>query len=259
MSINTENRRSPLPVAASNWALFLDVDGTLLDIAPAPDAVEIPPGLPRCLDDAARALGGALALISGRPIAWIDKKLTPDRLPAAGQHGAEVRLSSGGPVNALVKRPDLSLLRTRATELAAAMPGVIVEEKSFGIALHYRSAPQWAGELRRRMEVLMQDMDGGLHLLAGKMVFEIKPAVAWKERAVEMFMNVPPFVGRIPVFVGDDLTDENGFRAARRRGGYAIQVGPTRSEQSTSWVENPAAVRDWLAALPTIVQSKAAS
>jgi trehalose 6-phosphate phosphatase len=250
MGSNLNTRPSVLPAAAPNWALFLDIDGTLLDIAPAPEAVVVPPSLPYALAAAAEALGGALALVSGRPIAWIDRVFAPLCLPTAGQHGAEIRLAGDKPVQVIVKVPNLAPVRLRAAAIAAALPGVLLEEKTFGVALHYRSVPQAATELRSRMKRLVLELGDRFELLSGKMVLEIRSAMAWKERAVEAFMEVPPFAGRIPVFIGDDTTDHDAFRAARRRGGHAVQVGPG-PEGIADWrVDGPWTVRDWLEALP---------
>jgi trehalose 6-phosphate phosphatase len=250
MTPNLDTRTSVLPAASSNWALFLDIDGTLLDIAAAPEAVVIPPRLPEALAAAAEALGGALALVSGRPITWIDRMFAPLCLPTAGQHGAEIRLAGDKPVQVIVKVPNLAPVRLRAAAIAGALPGVLVEEKTYGVALHYRNVPQAATELRSRMKRLVLELGDRFELLSGKMVLEIRSAMAWKERAVEAFMEVQPFAGRVPVFIGDDTTDHDAFRAARRRGGHAVQVGPG-PEGIADWsVEGPWMIRDWLEALP---------
>lgn len=254
MTRTPENQGLTLPAASKNWALFLDIDGTLLDIAPTPESVVVPPGLLQALENVSGALDGAVAFVSGRPIEWIDGFFSPLRLPSAGQHGAEIRLSSSDSIQATVELPDLRELRARVAAIAAAMPGVLVEEKSFGVALHYRNAPECAVELHDRLAALLRELRSDLHLLPGKMVLEIKAVAAWKERAVEIFMEVEPFRGRTPVVVGDDKTDEGGFRAAQRRGGYAIQVGPGTSTVATGYVPSPAAVRDWLAHLPATLR-----
>jgi trehalose 6-phosphate phosphatase len=250
MGANLDTRTSVLPAASRNWALFLDIDGTLLDIAAAPEAVVIPPTLPPALAAASAALGGALALVSGRPIEWIDRVFAPLCLPTAGQHGAEIRLAGDKPVQVIVKVPNLAPVRLRAAAIAAALPGVLLEEKTFGVAIHYRNVPHAATELRSRMKRLVLELGDKFELLSGKMVLEIRSAMAWKERAVEAFMEVPPFVGRVPVFIGDDTTDHDAFRAARRRGGHAVQVGPG-PEGIADWsVDDPGTIRAWLETLP---------
>lgn len=250
----SEHQDLMLPAASKNWALFLDIDGTLLDLAPTPDAVVVPPGLLQVLENVSGVLDGAAAFVSGRPIEWIDRLFRPLAWPAAGQHGAEIRLSRHDAVQSTVEVPDLSELRARAAAIAASMPGVLVEEKSFGIALHYRNVPEQGPALHRRIEALLRELKSDLQLLPGKMVFEIKAVAAWKERAVEIFMEVEPFRGRLPVVIGDDTTDEGAFRAARRRGGYAIQVGPRSSTVATAHIQSPTAVRDWLARIPTTLR-----
>ena len=253
-----ENQILTLPAASKNWALFLDIDGTILDIAPTPDAVAVPPGLLQILENVSDVLGGAVAFVSGRPINWIDRVFEPLRIAAAGQHGAEIRLSGRDTVHPTVELPDLHLLRSRVAAIAATMPGVLVEEKTFGVALHYRSVPERSVELRDRLDALLTELKSDLHLLTGKMVFEIKAMAAWKERAIEIFMEVEPFLGRTPVVLGDDKTDEGAFKASLRRGGYAIQVGPGASTVATGFIQSPAAVRDWLSRLPSALRGTAA-
>lgn len=249
MTRTSDHQDSTLPAASKNWALFLDIDGTLLDLAPTPDAVVVPPGLLQTLENVDEALSGAAAFVSGRPIEWIDRLFQPLLWPAAGQHGAEIRLTKHDAVQSTVEIPDLSDLRARVAAVAASIPGVLVEEKTFGVALHYRNTPERGPELHQRLEELLRDMSD-LQLLRGKMVLEIKAVSAWKERAVEIFMEVEPFRGRLPVVIGDDTTDEGAFRAARRRGGYAIQVGPRASPIATAYIPSPNDVRAWLASLP---------
>jgi len=253
-----ENQTLTLPAASKNWALFLDIDGTLLDLAPTPDAVVVPSGLLQVLENLAEVLDGAAAFVSGRPIEWIDRLFRPLSWPAAGQHGAEIRLTRHDPVQSTVEVPDLSKLRAHTAAIAAAIPGVLVEDKSFGVALHYRNAPERGTELRERLEGLLRELKSDLQLLRGKMVFEIKAVSAWKERAVEIFMEVEPFRGRLPVVIGDDTTDEGAFRAAKRRGGHAIQVGPGESPVASCFIPNPTAVREWLAHLSETLQRESA-
>lgn len=250
MTRMSEHQDLMLPAASKNWALFLDIDGTLLDLAPTPDAVVVPPGLLPVLESVFDALDGAAAFVSGRPIEWIDRLFRPLSWPAAGQHGAEIRLTRHDAVQSTVEVPDLSELRARATTIARSIPGVLVEDKSFGLALHYRNVPEQGPALHRRVEAMLRELKSDLQLLPGKMVIEIKAVAAWKERAVEIFMEVEPFRGRVPVVIGDDTTDEGAFRAAQRRGGYAIQVGPGKSTVATAHIQSPAAVRAWLARIP---------
>lgn len=203
-------------------ALFLDFDGTMVDIAPQPHAVEVPEPLIPLLRALHRYLGGALAVISGRPIAQLDAFLHPLQIPAAGVHGAE-RRSAGGQVHLLDTHP-LDHVEHAARALAARHPQLLVENKRGSLALHYRQAP----ELEQLCLDTMQravDESPGMTLLRGKMVAEAKPGGASKGRAIEDFLREAPFAGRTPVFIGDDVTDEAGFSTVQRLGGTGVKVG----------------------------------
>lgn len=203
-------------------ALFLDFDGTLVDIAMRPDAVQVPPGLVEVLRSLHQRLGGALAVISGRPIAQIDGYLAPLRLGVAGVHGAERRRADGS----LVQSPVESLAEAlrAASRLAARHPGLRLEVKRGALALHYRLAPALEEECLRTMEQAAHARPG-LALLRGKMVVEVKPAGVSKGHAIEAFLSEAPFAGRRPVFIGDDQTDETGFAVVQGCGGIGVKVG----------------------------------
>lgn len=247
-----------LPEPAGNWALFLDIDGTILDIAPTPDGVIVPPDLPHSLQEVANALGGAVALVSGRAVPWIDRVFSPLRLPTAGQHGAELRLSAGAPVRAVAACEDLNPIRRRIEGVVAEWPGVVVEPKTFGIGVHFRLVPERAGDVRRLLEEIASDAGGRYELLPGKMLIELKPSGPTKGRVAAAFMAVPPFAGRLPVFIGDDRTDEDGFKEVLARGGHAVQVGPGVSAVASASVANPAALRSWLKHFPSVVRGAVA-
>lgn len=204
-------------------ALFLDFDGTLVDIAPQPEAVKVPVAMLHTLHALQRELGGALAVISGRPIAQLDAFLAPLKLPMAGVHGTERRNAQGE----LTLQPTYSLEHVwRAAEaLAARHHELRVEHKRGSIALHYRQAPELEPQCRAAMEEAVAQSPG-LSLLAGKMVLEAKPDGASKGLAIEAFLREPPFAGRVPVFVGDDVTDEVGFSAVQKGGGLGVKIGP---------------------------------
>ncbi len=208
-----------------SWALFLDLDGTLLDLAETPAEVVQPVGLVEDLSVAAGKLGGALAIVTGRPIAVLDELLRPLKLPAAGQHGAELRLSPAEAAFCLPTAPIGAALRTMVLQAASAFPGVAVEDKGQTIALHYRAAPAAGEALRRRLAGFLAESDSGLALGRGKMVMEIRDPCYGKGSAVEAFMGEPGFAGRLPIFIGDDETDRDGFTAAGRLGGPALRVG----------------------------------
>lgn len=203
-------------------ALFLDFDGTLVDIAPQPEAVVVPPSLIRTLDAAQHYLGGALALISGRPIEQIDRFLHPMKLPVAGVHGAERRNARGE--LALLPSPALDIVEEAALELVRAHPRVRVEIKRGSIALHYRQAPELEAQCVQTLQRAVERSQG-LTLLRGKMVVEAKPGGASKGAAIAAFMAEPPFAGRTPIFVGDDVTDEVGFATVQQMHGLGVKVG----------------------------------
>jgi trehalose 6-phosphate phosphatase len=220
-------------------ALFLDFDGSLVDLAPQPEAVIVPSELVATLQSLSGYLGGALALISGRPIEQIDAFLTPLRLPAAGVHGAERRGADGGMT--LLSTHPLERVEEAALTLAARHPLLRVENKRGSIALHYRQAPELEELCLETMQAAVEESPG-LTLLRGKMVAEAKPGGASKGRAIEAFMREAPFAGRTPVFVGDDFTDEVGFSTVQRLGGLGIKVG---DGPSVAWqrLASPAALR----------------
>jgi trehalose 6-phosphate phosphatase len=214
-------------ILCPSCALFFDFDGTLVDLAPQPEAVIVPPQLVSTLRALTGCLGGAVAVISGRPIAQIDQFFAPLRLPAAGVHGAERRGADG--VLSLLNTHSLERVRTTAEALAARHSALRVEYKRGSIALHYRQAPELEQLCHEAMQAAVTESPG-LSLLRGKMVFEAKPGAASKGRAIEAFLLEEPFAGRTPVFVGDDVTDEAGFAVVQNRGGLGVKVGAGASE-----------------------------
>jgi trehalose 6-phosphate phosphatase len=223
-------------------ALFLDFDGTLVDIAPQPEDVVVPDQLVHTLEQLHAYLGGALALISGRPLEQIDAFLRPLVVPAAGVHGAERRSASGE--LSLVSTHPLQAVEGAALALAARDERLRVEVKRGSIALHYRQAPELEGECVATMQRAVENSPG-LTLLRGKMVVEAKPGGASKGAAIEAFMGEPPFTGRTPVFVGDDITDEVGFATVQRMRGLGIKVGAGPSV-AFARIASPAAFRQQL-------------
>jgi trehalose 6-phosphate phosphatase len=223
-------------------AVFLDFDGTLVDIAPQPEAVIVPPALAATLEQLHRYLGGALALISGRPITQIDAFLKPLALPAAGVHGAE-RRGVDGTVTLLSTHP-LERVEAGALALAREDSRLRVETKRGSVALHYRQAPEREADCIAAMQAAVEQSPG-LTLLRGKMVVEAKPGGASKGAAIEAFMAEPPFAGRTPVFVGDDITDEVGFATVQRMKGLGVKVG---EGATVAWqrIATPALFREQL-------------
>lgn len=227
------------PIAPDQAALFLDFDGTLVEIAPRPDAVVVPPDLPALLSRLASRLGGAVAVVSGRPLAELEA-LLPVPLPMAGDHGATLRPAPGAPVERLPLPAPPEDWRDRAEALAAGFPGALVEGKAHGFVLHYRLAPE-AGAIARAALEAMVGADGDFVVMPARMAWEVKPRAVSKATAVAGLMARPPFAGRQPVFIGDDVTDEAGMAAARAAGGLGLRLQDAFG--------TPAALRTWLARL----------
>jgi len=218
----------PPPPLDPASALFVDVDGTLLEIAPDPKAVQVPPHLPELLRALEARHGGAFALVSGRAIAALDRLFAPWQAAAAGLHGGERRRSDGSraDIDPGIASAALERIRPAAAEFAADLSGVRIEDKGGTLALHYRSTPERAAAVERFAQEAVAAGRGALRQLAGKMVIELVPRGFGKGRAIAAFLAEPPFCGRRPVFLGDDVTDEEGFAEIERRGGVAIRVGP---------------------------------
>lgn len=234
-------------------ALFLDFDGTMVDIAPQPQAVHVPEPLIAVLRELDDYLKGAVAVISGRPIAQIDAFLQPLKLPVAGVHGAE-RRGADGRVHLLDTHP-LDHVQQVAWTLAEQHPGLLLESKRGSLALHYRQRPELEELCLRTMQDAV-DESPGLTLLRGKMVVEAKPGGASKGHAIEAFMAEAPFTGRAPIFIGDDRTDEVGFATVQRLGGMGIKVG---AGSTTAWqrLSDPATLRSELEAVVTARTTRA--
>lgn len=204
-------------------ALFLDFDGTLVEIAEHPAAICVPAWLPQLLSCLQRRLRGALAVVSGRPLAELDHWLQPFASAAAGLHGAELRRAAGAPIERTL-RIDLSGTAAQLAPAVAGMPGVWLEDKGSALALHFRAAPQFEQACLALARSVASE--SGLQVLRGRMVVELKSAAADKGSAVQRLMLEPVFVSRRPVFIGDDITDEDGFAAVHRLSGRSIRVGP---------------------------------
>jgi len=236
-----------------DMAVFIDVDGTLLEIAPHPALVEVPPQLPNLLRRLADERGGALALISGRPIADLDRLFQPWKGAAAGLHGIERRHPDGRRIATGDTQADraaaaaLDRLRPELAALAARQPGVWLEDKGRTLALHYRAAPEAGTAIRDAAMRLLRENADALRLIAGKMVVEFQPRHHGKDKVIAAFMAEPPFQARMPVFLGDDTTDEDGFAEINRRGGISVRVGPPpRGSAARYELPSVSAALDWL-------------
>ncbi|HZF32254.1 MAG TPA: trehalose-phosphatase [Candidatus Angelobacter sp.] len=240
-------------VSDSGSSLFLDVDGTLLDIAPTPELVVVPAELSATLSRLSSLLGGALALVSGRPIVQLDRLFAPLRLPAAGEHGAEIRLAADQGIIAGPAPVALARLVAQLTAATAGFAGVRIERKRAGLVVHYRQAPEQAARLRDLVDVAVADHVADIHVMPGKMVLEVKERTYSKGQAVIALMQRPPFAGRPPLFLGDDASDRDGFAAARRLGGCGAAVGLDHADAADWLFASPAAVRAWLARLAAML------
>ncbi len=233
---------SPFPpgVDPRRIALFLDFDGTLVEIAPTPDTVVVPPGLPALLERLGTRLGGALAIVSGRPLRELDHFL-PSRLAMAAEHGAALRIEPG----AEAERPNLPSppeeWRQRALALAESFAGARLENKAHGLVVHWRLAPEAAEPARALLEGLVAEQPDHFTLLPAHMAWEVKPRSVSKGTVVARFLAHPPFAGRVPVFIGDDVTDEAGMAAAQAAGGLGLKLQDAFG--------SPARLREWLASL----------
>ncbi len=238
-------RAAAPPAARADWAYFLDVDGTLIDLAETPDAVHVDAALLGVLARLQRASGGALALASGRALAFLDGRLGALRLPIAGQHGLERRDASGR-VHAHATPPAAkAAIKQALAPVLARHPGLLLEDKGLTLALHYRRAPRLASYAHRLMAGLASAAGAGLELQRGKRVAEIKPAGVDKGTAIAEYLTEPPFRGRRPVFIGDDLNDEHGFAEVNKRDGVSVKVGKG-SSCARYRLRDVAAVRRWL-------------
>lgn len=225
--------------------MFLDVDGTLLEIADAPGKVWVDDRLPGILDRLQRRLAGAVALISGRRIDELDRLFPLRGMPAAGLHGLERRRSDGVVMRSVTEGLPAASRRS-LVGLAAAYPGVLIEDKGAAVAVHYRAAPEAEAAVRRCVGALMTGLAANFEVLDGKMVLEIRRRGGHKGDAVASFMAEPPFRGRLPVFIGDDVTDEDGFEAVNRLGGWSVRVGGVLATHARYRIADVAAVIDSL-------------
>lgn len=234
------------PPPAADWAIFLDIDGTLLTHAETPDGVYVDDALRVLLGQLRARSGGALALVSGRAVQDVDALFAPLVLPAAGQHGVERRDGAGRWHRLPFPEAQLRQIAQRFAAFKARHPGIVFENKGHNLALHYRLAPQFEREVRTLVERAVAELGADFEVQAGKMVFELKPGGHDKGTAIEAFLSEAPFARRTPVFIGDDLTDEFGFATVQRLGGHGVKVGA--GESIADWrLADVNAVRAWLA------------
>jgi trehalose 6-phosphate phosphatase len=227
-------------------ALLLDMDGTLIDLASTPDAVVVPAGLTATLTTLRKALDGALAIVTGRPIETVDRLLGDAPGAVAGEHGGAVRFNAGEPV----QRPDLpsppQAWLEQAEALVSRFPGALLERKARGFALHYRQAPAARDVFHDALQTMISTA-AGFDLLPAHMLWEVRPQGADKGRAVAALMQRAPFAGRLPIFIGDDRTDEDGMREARKHGGAGYRVDAVFGDPDgvRAWLRRSAERGDW--------------
>ncbi len=245
--VDTVEAKADIPSAIdpSSSALFVDIDGTLLDIAPTPAAVAIPSPLIDTLRKAQTAFSGALAIITGRRIADADRLLHPLKLAAAGVHGGEIRRSPNDPILTMCASIDRAVL-DRLNDISRRIPGAFVEPKGLGAAVHYRLSPDKEDEIRAMVLAAIGDSAPKLSVTNGRKVFEILPEGLSKGVAIEELLSHPPFKGRRPVMIGDDAGDIPAFDIARRKGGLGLRVAGEHFSPDLAEFDGPSSVRAWL-------------
>ena len=238
-------RRAPDTLDITVVALFLDVDGTLLEIRDNPADVVADEELIDILETCSARLNGAMSLVSGRSIAEVDRIFAPASFPIAGAHGTEFRFDDDRTVTVaddVLPAPVVESLEG----FAAKDDGLLLEYKRNGVSLRCRRAPQLADECRARVNALTPMLGDAFRVIKGKMVFEIVSATHNKGAAIETFLAQEPFAGRVPVFLGDDVTDEDGFKAVNAARGISIRVGSVRHSVAEYCLPDVADVRPWL-------------
>lgn len=253
-----KNRISGPPAPSLNWAYFLDVDGTLINIADTPQAVIVDQPLLDLIANLYKACGGALALVSGRMISDLQNRIKLVQLPLAGLHGLERRDSTGRLWLHAAPPAAKSAIKDALAPSLARFPGLLLEDKGLTLALHYRLAPTLAAHVHRLMGQLVRTHGPGLELQRGKFVVEIKPAGIDKGTAVAEYLSESPFKGRRAVFIGDDQNDEHGFAAVNAQGGVSIKVGGGPSCAQFR-LPDVAAVHAWLEAALPVLNTKASN
>lgn len=238
----------PIPdiCAGDAPALFLDFDGTLVDIVARPDLTRVPPPVIEMLGVIHRRVGGALAVVTGRPLADLDRLLSPLKLPAAGIHGVEHR-AAGHHIETRCEASIPNDIRERIRRLAGSDNRLVLEDKGIGISLHYRQASELEADLRTELAQISATLGPAFSVQNGKMVIELRPAGIDKGSAVEKFMSEMPFAGRRAIFIGDDVTDEDAFTAVNRMDGYSVKVGVCGPNTAARYsLPDVAAVHEWL-------------
>ncbi|GFE89298.1 trehalose-phosphatase [Steroidobacter agaridevorans] len=235
------------------WALFLDVDGTLLELAETPQGVHVPTHLKHLLEDVRWRLDGALALVSGRSLANLDGLFSPLKFIASGVHGCERRTADGHVLRPEVDAATIARVRGQLAEFVRGHEGLLLEDKHYAVAMHFRRAPEMQDEVYRIMNEVLTHLGPTFALQAGKSVLELRPGAWTKGSSITSFMQEAPFAGRIPVFIGDDVTDEDAFEVVNEMKGVSIRVGQAAATRAKHRLGSVSEVLRWLQTVPPVV------
>lgn len=241
------------PHGSQGWALFLDVDGTLLEIAETPQGVHVPASLKQLLDEVRWRLDGALALVSGRSLANLDQLFSPLRFIASGVHGCERRTAEGLVLRPEVDAATLARVRGRLTEFVRGHDGLLLEDKHYAVAMHFRRAPEMQDEVYRIMNEALVQLGPTFAFQEGKSVLELRPNAWTKGSSIAAFMKEAPFAGRTPVFIGDDVTDEDAFAVVNEMSGVSIRVGNPSATLARHRLGGVSEVLRWLQSVPPVL------
>jgi len=243
-------------LSSGRVCFFLDFDGTLVEFADTPDAITVDASVTSLLVDLSNAFNGAVALVSGRSIASLHRALAPTVVPMAGQHGLEIYRPGADVIN-LARLPDeWGSVVERLERFVSGRPGLLLEHKGLACALHYRRRPELEAEILSAVDHLSETLGSNIHIQCGKCVVELRTAGMHKGHAVHWFMKRYPFAGRYPVFIGDDATDEDGFRSAVAMGGLGIHVGQSTDTCANYSLADVQSTKDWLANVVSLARQE---
>lgn len=245
----------PLRPANEKWSLYLDIDGTLLALAERPQDVIVPPGLPNLIAAVANHFDGAVALVSGRDLDEIDRLFSPYRFDAAGTHGFQWRHAGRIDPNAVHDNPVMDEVIKEVEEQIKDMPGLELERKTCSFALHHRQASDGFMDAWALAVLAKKRLGADYRLIKGKEVVEVMPFGAGKGKAIARYQQYKPYLDRVPVFIGDDISDEDGFETVNHLRGKSIRVGSERATEAQYCLQSPSDTIRWLETLLQPAQS----